>query len=925
MLWREFQFHIRHFPIADQKKIEEAFVLGIKAHQGQMRESGQPYFTHPVATAQTVAQMGGDRDTIIAALLHDTIEDTPLTIQEIEARFGSDVTNMINGVTKLEEHELENKPTMNEKIETLRKTFTLMEKDVRIMTIKLADRLHNMQTISFRSPEKQRAVAKETLDVYVKIADRLCMRDLRDELELLCRSILEPELHALLMDIRSRNRKKCQRAIDVMVLRMRGARPDLALDMVYEPQSWEKLLLQYELHKESESATAQLNIVLRCTDTAACYQTLGVIHQVWPRIVMTFEDFINTPAINGYKGIHTTIILEDGTHVRCKIRTHEMDDYARRGITTVCFDRRALGLLDYLPWTQHISPLSQDTHNRSSEFWETLQSDILSDSIIIYGNANKSVLVPKGATALDGALHLYPEDAIRLTGIRVNGREAPLSRVLERADIVEISCSNQKTVKREWLFWTQTGVGNAMIRSALSEEDWNVKTAMGKNLLQEYLLDHRRGFIAEFNAEYLARKLEERGLSNEIDKIYVQLAEGRLLPQDVERAIFRPANPDDHRRELWMLRYSIDSVRWQTVYDLLQQYRIKHVRLVQDEQGVRHVKIALLLTPEEKEELSQALQLTANVPFHLGRRRSALGRIAASVGLFLLWGLDPVLAHMLLQSEGLNPLNLTVIRFLSFVALSGTLLFFIQRKRPLPEVRLSLRSPSLWISALFLFLVSVTSYTALQGTMPSHYTIPMTAAGVFITSIVNRRRFLMLSATWLLVILGIALLITQTTGWTPWDIGFTLLAVLSFSGFSYISERYKAQEQVSLRTAQYLFLLSALCASISFPLLGFTGIHLLPPMTIVWSVLFSIFITGAPYYIYYYLLSHREIDFILRYSFLIIPATLIAQSALMGLPTIWTVLSALLITIGAILPLQKDWMRHREGAGVPMPAVQPVA
>ena len=207
MQWSEFRAHVRHLSSEDLDRVKTAFGRGEEAHSGQKRKSGEPYFTHCIAVANSLADMGADADTIIAALLHDAIEDTPLTLEMIEQEFDSSVPSLIDGVTKLDETELKENPTFEQETETLRKIFTYMQQDVRIMIIKLADRLHNMQTLKFLDPKRQQSLAEETRDVYVKIADRLSMRDFRDELEALCISILEPDLFGQLTELRRKNKK----------------------------------------------------------------------------------------------------------------------------------------------------------------------------------------------------------------------------------------------------------------------------------------------------------------------------------------------------------------------------------------------------------------------------------------------------------------------------------------------------------------------------------------------------------------------------------------------------------------------------------------------------------------------------------------------------------------------------------------------
>src|SRR3989338_4725283 len=401
MQWNEFRSHLRHMSEKDLARVHEAYELGAKMHKDQKRRSGEPYFNHPTTVAIMLSGLGADVDTISAALLHDTLEDTPLTLAQIENTFGKTVSELVDGVSKLTRADIGAKPTLNEQIETLRKMFQVMQKDVRIIVIKLMDRLHNMQTAEFLPEEKLRALIKETLEVYVKIADRLSMQDVRDELKSLCIAIIEPTKHQELSDLRKKNEERGEHLLQTMIQKLKNERPDALkhVSLAYEHKRWDKLQEQIETEGAAATGVASLVIAFICKNTDDCYQMMGVLHQLWQRETLSFQDFINSPMINGYKGLHTTIILEDGTRVRCKIRTTEMHEYAHKGVTTMCFKGEPRCLMDYLPWTQRISPLAKATENRSEEFWRSLQSDVLGESIIIHSASDETVLIPQRATA----------------------------------------------------------------------------------------------------------------------------------------------------------------------------------------------------------------------------------------------------------------------------------------------------------------------------------------------------------------------------------------------------------------------------------------------------------------------------------------------------------------------------------------------
>jgi|GEM_PF-568027 len=912
MQWNEFRTHVRHLPSHDQKQVERSFELGERLHRDQRRQSGEAYFSHPIAVADMLADMGADADTIIAALLHDAVEDTPLTLQQIGNEFNGAVATLIDGVTKLKKAELPEKPTLNERIETFRKIFTLMQKDVRIMVIKLFDRLHNMQTVSFLSREKQQALAKETMDVYAKIADRLCMQDLRDELVEHCLVVLEPHLLRQLQVLLEKNEAEGR----VIARMMRDAiqeiaPPGMTIDTRFERKSWERLRQQHEAGGATVTGLSTHTVVFVTNTVDECYQVMGYLHQLWQREILSFQDFINQPGINGYQGLHTTVILEGGARMRCKIRTVAMQRYARKGIASVCFSKEASGIMEHLPWTQRISPLSENTTERSEEFWQSLQSDILGESIVIHGPGDQTVLLPKGATALDGVFYLYGTKGWHTKDICINGKSIPFNEDLSNACSMTATFAAAPLVQLPWLQYVRTGIGSAMVRQGLAQQEKQTKIASGKGVLQEYFHTRRRGFISEFDQGSLERALREQGLGT-LEDMYTQLAEGRAIPQDIEGALFERTHAERRHtqpRHLYLLTCRLPATNRRTLLEILQYYQVKSAQ-INDRSDWLSYRIKLFLTEEERKTLIFSLRQTLNESqWDLALPLPLYRTVGGIVLLFLLWGLDPVVAKKLIDLYALSPIDLTIVRFWSLSAMGAVLLLWAKWHQRLPETPLPLKSKSLWFSVGLMLCVALTTYTSLQTTEPAYYTIPMTAAGVLLTSIVNRHRWHVLVMTWTLLLTGVALPILFTPSWPLRGVVYTLLAVTSFSVFCVISERYKREEELDVRAAQYFFVLSILCAALTIPLIPLTSIMEISSPVLLYMVLFSIFLAGLPYYIYYYLLSRREIDYVLRFSFCIIAVTVLGQMILIGPISVLTVTSALLVSLGAVLPLVKPRLR----------------
>jgi len=909
MTWTSFQRLLDRFSDADQRRIHKAFELGDKLHQGQKRKSGEPYFMHPVAVAQMLLNVGADPDTIIAALLHDTVEDTPITLEEIDEQFNGDVRKLVEGVTKLSSAEVAAKPGLDEQIETLRKMFSLMEDDVRIMVIKLFDRLHNMQTLQYLSLERQQAMAKETMDVFVKIADRLSMQQLSYDLEGMCLAVLDPVLHKQLDDQHKKNVRLSKNIIPTMqkVLEVSSAPLAKKTDLTMEDQSWEKLKMQLEAAGSVVTGLSMLTIVFVCPNREDCYQILGVLHGLWPRETNSFQDFINAPMINGYRGLHTTVILEDGTRIRCKIRTQEMHQYAIRGVTTLCFSGKKTAFDTLLPWTKRIASLTQDSKDRSAEFWQSLQNDILGESITVHGPGDQIVQLPKGSTALDGAFFVFQDSALSLNAIKIDGQDARFSTPITHAVSIDATFSRKWTVQREWLQWVQSGYAKAKIRGALASQSTKDKLAIGRQMLQETMLERRQGFLEEFSASSLEKNLPATGYDS-LSDIFIAIADGHVEPREISESLFAKQSPAPESDRSFALTFSHQASQnnVEEITRLFQKYA-KQTRsiTVKTDPKTQDQKYAarLVLTPQEQTTMAADLSSAGLNNATLTPSKARIKYVITIAALIVLWGLDPTMASLVLDHYDVSSIDLTIIRFWSLTLLSGIFLLRSNLQNPFSQSRISIKNSSLWISVLLLIGVSLSTYVSLRDTAPSHYTIPMTAAGILLTSIVNRKHWKILLLTWTLLILGTFLLGAYTPNWPVWSIVSTLVAVGCFTAFSVVSERYKRQEHVDARAAQYFFVLSLLGAVLTLPLLPFSDFASHDWSDIGAMAIFAVLFTGFPYYIYYYLLSHREIDFVLRYSFLIIPVTILSQVLLLRQMSLVTIIAGILVSIGALLPL----------------------
>jgi len=722
MQWSEFHPHIRHLSTGDQDAVHKAFDLCIHAHQEQKRKSGEPYASHPIAVAEILAGMEADKDTLIAALLHDVLEDTSMTAAELVAKFGQSTTTLIEGVTKLDNEEIRAHPTLDEEIESLRKMITAMQKDVRLMVIKLADRLHNMRTISFLSIKRQGEFAQETMDVYVKIADRLSMQDFRDELEGLCLRSLEPATFVQLQEQRAKNALFGEDIINNMHTTLETENPHLPAwaEIRFEYKTWNHLKHSLATLKTSIGKRSAVTAVFLCDTVPQCYELLGVLHQRWPHEILSFKDFIGTPAINGYRGLHTTIILPHGVRVRCKIRTRAMHMYARKGISTFCFDQKSHGTLHYLPWAEHISSVATDTAQKSSEFWESLQNDILGRSILIYGPDGTTVQLPKGATALDGAYFLLKEKAHRTESIMINGVIVPFFTPLSHSVALATTLTRHPTVNRAWLEWVQTGFATALIRSALGSESVEKQIEEGRTLLEQAMIQQSRGYISEFHEQDILQGFEALGYTS-LSQAYIAIADGHLDPEVAMSAIFRPqrgGSPGALFRQPCVITFSLSAQSLSVVERFLPLEKKYHLSITNFQIIPRRCKSAQItfrcpLTPDEQRSIAAELQAAGAENIEVKPAHSRVKHLFALALIFALWGLDPVFGWKLIHTHGIAALDLTIVRFLSLTGLSAFFLAWTSIRLPLRQARLPLKSGAFWISAAALLTVALATYTAL--------------------------------------------------------------------------------------------------------------------------------------------------------------------------------------------------------------------
>lgn len=484
--------------------LNKAYIFAMRAHGMQKRANGDPYFSHPIEVASILTKLRLDDVSIVTALLHDTIEDTNVTKSDIEREFGEEVANLVDGVTKLTKLELSNmNSAVTEDIkqaENFRKLLLAVADDIRVLLVKLADRLHNMRTIGFISkPEKRVRIAKETQELYAPLAGRIGVQFIREELEDLCFQTLNPQ------------------ARDSIISRIEALKkdnPDLVNDVEFEIQKkmaengiqakiYGRLKSPYSIYEKmrKQSITFEeladvigFRVIVGTIDE--CYRTLGIVHQSWPCVPGRFKDYISMKKRNGYQSIHTTVMIK-GHKVEIQMRTQKMHDFAEHGVAAHWgYKQNGANDMERYGWVRELIDYMKEGGN-ALELLEYTKMEIFHDKVFCFTPKGKIIRLPRGATAIDFAYAVHSSVGDRCVGVRINGMRVPLRTALHNGDTVSIITSAQATPSASWEEFAVTGKARNSIRRSMREQEFEQYVKLGRSLLQRELTLHELQFTDE--------------------------------------------------------------------------------------------------------------------------------------------------------------------------------------------------------------------------------------------------------------------------------------------------------------------------------------------------------------------------------------------------------------------------------------------
>ena len=518
----------------DRDMLVKAYAYAERAHANQKRASGEPYFIHPCAVAEILMELGLDSQTIAASLLHDVIEDTETTEEDIRREFGEDVLSLVSGVTKLEKIEFKSKEDAD--AENFRKIFVAMAKDVRVIIIKLADRLHNMRSLNFLSHERQQRMASETLDVYAPLAGRLGISQIKCELEDLCLKYLDPESYEYLVYNISEKLSERKEFVAQIVEEIK----ELMENDGVEGEVFGRPKHFYSIYKKMKNKGKTLDQIYDLSavrvivkDVRACYTVLGELHEKWKPIPGRIKDYIATPKPNKYQSLHTTVMTKYGQPFEIQIRTEEMHRVAEFGIAAHWkykegrtedaennFESRLTWLREVMEW--------QGDLKDSKEFINALKTELYSHELLVFTPRGKVISLPPEATPVDFAYAIHSEVGNRCTGARVNSKIVPLTTTLEVGDVVEIITSpNSKGPSRDWLKFIKSSSAKAKIRQFYKNELKDENIRIGQLKLEEEA--KKRGYtLSSLLTSESFKRISERFSFGEMEEMYAAVGYGSI-------------------------------------------------------------------------------------------------------------------------------------------------------------------------------------------------------------------------------------------------------------------------------------------------------------------------------------------------------------------------------------------------------------
>ena len=521
-------------PDADEDALNRAYVFAMKTHGAQLRTSGDPYYSHPVEVAGILTKFKLDSVSIIAGLLHDTVEDTDTTVEEVRELFGDQVAQIVDGLTKLAK--IEQKSANNKQAENFRKLLLAMSEDIRVLLIKLADRLHNMRTLHFCAPEKRARIARETLDIYAPLAERIGMQEVKSELEEIAFAELHKEAHDSIVARLNFLREKDSNLVPKIIEQLQKDMEENGIKAVVSgrektPYSIWRKMQQKNASFEQLSDIMAFRIIV--DDVATCYQALGIVHSKYHMVPRRFKDYISTPKPNGYQSIHTGVIGPENTRIEIQIRTHEMHEIGEKGVAAHwAYKQGQKAEGKNFRWIRELLEILEQASN-PEEFLENTKLEMYNDQVFCFTPKGDLIGLPVNSTPVDFAYAVHSSVGDTCVGAKINGEIRPLRTVLQNGDQVEILTSKAQHPSTEWERFVVTGKAKAAIRRYVRAYKREQFITLGQEILERLF----KGESLEFSEKGLVNVLPNFEAET-IDDIYAKVGEGIVTGWDVLKAVY---------------------------------------------------------------------------------------------------------------------------------------------------------------------------------------------------------------------------------------------------------------------------------------------------------------------------------------------------------------------------------------------------
>ncbi|ADO71427.1 RelA/SpoT family protein [Stigmatella aurantiaca] len=528
-----------YHPDPDLDIIKKAYVYSAKVHQGQLRKSGEPYLVHPLEVAGILAELKLDEASIVTGLLHDTIEDTLATAEELTELFGPEVSQLVDGVTKLSKFSASATLSQEEKqAENFRKMIIAMAQDIRVILVKLADRTHNMRTLDHMSEEKQARIAQETLDIYAPLANRLGISWIKTELEDLSFRYVKPQDYFSLLEKLNRRKKEREKYIEDTSTLVRSKLEERNL----EGEVSGRFKHVYSIYKKIKAQGIEFDQIhdiiafrLLMPTVPSCYEALGLVHQLWKPVPGRFKDFIAIPKPNMYQSLHTTVIGPLSERVEVQIRTPDMNKVAEEGIAAHWAYKEGKALIskddEKFAWLRQLMEWQQDLKD-PKEFLETVKVDLFTDEVFVFTPKGDVKSLPRGATPVDFAYAIHSDVGGRCVGAKVNGKIVPLRYKMKNGDMVEVLTSPQAHPSKDWLTFVKTSRAQQRIRNFIKQQQRDKSLQLGRELAERELKRYQLNLNRLLKNGELKKAAEVLGYRVE-DDLLVAIGYGKVTPQQL--------------------------------------------------------------------------------------------------------------------------------------------------------------------------------------------------------------------------------------------------------------------------------------------------------------------------------------------------------------------------------------------------------